>query len=62
MAGFWRNNSDQLARTVLGVMVKCIFGGPEFVIQMMSVRDLTAEFQFQQVQLMMNNLQNAFAR
>ena len=56
-----QNKPEKLAKTVLGVMLKCLFGGPVFLIKMMPVRDLTADFQFQEVSLIMNNLQNGGA-
>ena len=48
-----QNNPNKLARTVLGIMIKCLFGGPEFLAKMIPVCDLNAEFQYEQVSTIM---------
>ena len=42
------NDPTQLARTVLCMMVKCLFGGPSFLAKMIPVRKLDADFQYNQ--------------
>lgn len=44
-----KNNIDELANSVLGIMVKCLFGGPTFLFKMTPVKGMTADFLFQQV-------------
>ena len=34
-----QNNPNKLARTVSGIMRKCLFGGPEFLAKIIPVRD-----------------------
>ena len=34
-----QNNPNKLARTVLGIVIKCLFGGPEFLAKMIPVCD-----------------------
>ena len=50
------NNPNKLARTVLGIMIKCLFGGLEFLVKMIPVCDLNAEFQYEQVSTIMKRL------
>ena len=56
-----QNRPDELAKTVLAVMVKCLFGGPEFIVKIMPVHRLTAEFQYDQVKLILNEIYQAGA-
>ena len=56
-----QNRPDELAKTVLAVMVKCLFGGPEFIVKIMPVHRLTAEFQYDQVKLILNEIHQAGA-
>ena len=41
--GFADNKEKQLAKTLLGVMIKCLFGGPKFSVKMIPVVDLDSE-------------------
>ena len=43
------NNPESLATTVLGIMVKCLFGGPTILCKMIPVCRLNANFLFEQV-------------
>ena len=45
-----KNDSSLLANAVLGIMIKCLFGGPTFLFKMVPVRGMSADFLFQQVQ------------
>ena len=56
-----QNCPDELAKTVLAVMIKCLFGGPEFIVKIMPVHRLTAEFQYDQVKLILNEIHQAGA-
>ena len=56
-----QNRPDELAKTVLAVMVKCLLGGPEFIVKIMPVHRLTAEFQYDQVKLILNEIHQAGA-
>ena len=38
------DSPDKLAKTVLAVMVKCLFGGPEFIHKIYPMKNLTAKF------------------
>ncbi|XP_066911172.1 uncharacterized protein [Clytia hemisphaerica] len=44
------NNPSSLATSVLGIMVKCLFGGPTFLFKMIPVKAMTAAFLFDQIQ------------
>ena len=43
------NNPKLLANTVLAIMVKCLFGGPTFLLKMIPVAKLNSEFLYEQV-------------
>ena len=43
------NKPGELATSVLGIMVKCLFGGPTFLFKMVPVTKLDAKFLFDQV-------------
>ena len=38
------DSPDKLAKTVLAIMVKCLFGGPEFIYKIYLIKNLTAKF------------------
>ena len=44
-----KNKPDELATATLDIMVKCLKGGPTFMLKMIPVTGLDAEFQFEQV-------------
>ena len=50
------NHPDQLAKTVLAFMVKCLFGGPEFITKMLPVTKLNADFQHSQCVPIIENM------
>ena len=52
--GFAANKENQLAKTVLGVMIKCLFGGPKFLVKMIPVVDLVSAFLFEHVTAIIN--------
>ena len=41
-----QNKPDKLAKTSLAVMIKCLFGGPTFIVKMIPVYKLDSNFQF----------------
>ena len=47
------------ANTILTFMTVCLFGVPKFVCKMMPVRQLDAQFLFQETQHLISMLQNA---
>ena len=47
--GKGHNNEDELGNAVLGIMIKCQFGGPSFLFKMVPVKGMTAEFLYEQV-------------
>ena len=44
-----KNNPDMLASTVLAIMIKCLHGGPNFLLKMIPVAKMTAQFLYEQV-------------
>ena len=52
--GFAANKENQLAKTVLGVMIKYLFGGPKFLVKMIPVVDLDSAFLFEHVTAIIN--------
>ena len=52
-----QNSPENLALTVLAVMVNCMFGGPTFLLKMIPANRLTAGFQFEQVYLLIDELE-----
>ena len=57
-----QNNPEELATTVSAIMVKCLFGGPEFILKMIPVYRLTASFQYDQVMLIIDQLEQCGAK
>ena len=57
-----QNNPKELATTVLAIIVKCLFGGPEFILKMIPVYRLTASFQYDQVMLIIDQLEQCGAK
>ena len=47
-------NSDKLAKTVLGIMIKCLYGGPKFLIKMIPVAKLDSAFLYEKVTNIVN--------
>lgn len=52
-------NSDTEARTVLAVMITCLFGGPKFVMKIYPVAKLTASFQIEIIKSVKSAVQEA---
>ena len=48
------NNKEVLANAACEIMIKCSFGGPEFLFKLVPVRGMSAEFLFQQVEDTLN--------
>ena len=44
------DNQEKLAKTICCLMVKCLFGGPEFIAKLLPVSNLTSEFLIDQYQ------------
>jgi len=44
------DDPDSLAKTVLGVMITCMFGGPKFLVKMLPVNKLNSQFLYGQIQ------------
>ena len=40
------NDPNSLANSVLAIMVYCLFGGPKFIVKLIPVNKLTAEYQY----------------
>ncbi|XP_065649049.1 uncharacterized protein LOC136078107 [Hydra vulgaris] len=56
------NYPEKLAKTILSFMIKCLFGGPEFICRAQPVANLSSEFQFAQCQQIVgtiNNIENS---
>ena len=53
------NNPEHLATTVLGFMLVSPFGGPSFLVKMLPVWRLDANFMFEQTQLLLAHIKNA---
>ena len=44
-----KNDPSKLATTMLGIMIKCLMGGPTFLLKMIPINGLDANFLFEQV-------------
>ena len=56
------NNSTKLANTVLSYMVVCMYGGLKFLCKMLPVKELNADFLFEQTNILLKNLKEAEAK
>ena len=56
------NNSTKLANTVLRYMVVCMYSGPKFLCKMLPVKELNANFLFEQTNILLENLKEAGAK
>ena len=56
------NNPGKLANTVLSYLVVCMFGGPKFLCKMLPVTELSADFLFEQSNVLLENLKEAGAK
>ena len=52
------NKPHQLANTVLSFLVVTLFNGPKFLYKMLRVRELDAEFLFEQTTLILDAIKN----
>ena len=53
------NHPSKLANTVLSFMVITLFGGPKFLCKMLPVCNLSANFVFEQTNLLFDAIENA---
>ena len=51
------NDSSSLATTMLAIMIKCMNGGPNFIIKMIPVSKLTSKFLYKQVSQILEMIQ-----
>ena len=56
------NNPDELAGTMLGIMVHCLHGGPIFMLKMIPVSRLNADFMRQQMAANNDGIKTAGAK
>ncbi|XP_065643923.1 uncharacterized protein LOC136075268 [Hydra vulgaris] len=52
------NYPEKLAKTILSFMIKCLFGGPEFICRAQPVANCSSEFQFAQCQQIVDTINN----
>ena len=52
--GFADNKEGKLAKTILGIMIKCLFGGPKFLVKMIPVANLDSDFLYNIVTTIIN--------
>ena len=53
------NNPSALAETMLGQMLICLHGGPKFMISMVPVANLNANFLYGQLMMSLDSIENA---
>ena len=53
------NNPDQLANTILAVMVKCLFGGPKVILKMIPISKLSSDFLYQTVSGVIDSIKSS---
>ena len=53
------DDPDSLAKTVLGIMVNCMFGGPKFISKLIPVSKLNATFLYEQMRLSIDCIEQA---
>ena len=56
--GFAENNTELLAKTILGTMIKCLYGGPKFLVKMIPVAKLDAQYLYDHVTTIINLIGN----
>ena len=52
------NHLEKLATTILSFMIKCLFGGPDFICRAQPVANLSGDFQFAQCQPVVDAIDN----
>ena len=53
------DNPECLAKTVLGIMVSCLFGGPNFLTKLLPISRLNSNFLHEQIQLSLDAVSKA---
>ena len=53
------NNPAELANTVLGIMIVCLYGGPTFLSKMLPVKNLNSQFIHEQISLTREAIQSS---
>ena len=53
------NDPSKLASTILSMMLKCGFGGPDFIAKMLPVAKLDAKFQYSETLSLIENIINS---
>ena len=48
--GHATDHPEKLAKTILTVMIKCLYGGPEFIYKVYTISNLTAKFLYDEGQ------------
>ena len=56
------NNPSKLVNRVLSYMVVCMFGGPKFLCKILAVKEMRADFLFDQTNTFLKNLKDAGAK
>ena len=56
------NSPSKLANGVLSYMVVCIFGGPKFLCKILPVKEMGADFLFNETNTLLKNLKDAVAK
>ena len=55
------NKPEKVANTILSFMICCLQGGPKFLFKMLPVKELDADFLYEQTQVLLDFLKNAGA-
>ena len=53
------NKPDKIANTILSSMVVCMRGGPKFLCKMLPVKELDADFLFEQTNILLTAIKSA---
>ena len=56
------NNPSKLANRVLSYMIVCKFGGPKFLCKILAVKEMGADFLFDEANTLLKNLKDAGAK
>ena len=51
------DNPNALAKTVLGIMLSCMFGGPLFISRMIPISKLSSVFLFDQIKISLESIE-----
>ena len=51
-------HAELLAKTILGIMIKCLYGGPKFLVKMIPVAKLDAQYLYDHVTTIINLIGN----